>query len=96
MMQNQANILICIRDSAATDDCISSLLCRARECAEIYLLVAKRQRGCDGMGELAMVKEEFREAVNDLINSCKDKEYLANDLLQYDLDTIADVLIATQ
>ena len=47
------------------------------------------------MGELAMIKEEFREAVDDLINYCEGKDYLARDF-QYDLDTIADILIARQ
>jgi hypothetical protein len=30
------------------------------------------------MGEPAMIKEKFSEAVNDPINYCRDKEYLAN------------------
>ena len=84
-----------ITEIAATDNHGCSLLCKARECAEIYLLVAKRQKGCDGMGELAMIKEEFGEAVNDLITYCKSKEYLARDL-EYDLDNIADELSVTQ
>ncbi len=71
------------------------LLKTAREFGDIYLLARKRQKGCDGMGELAMIKEEFREAVDDLINYCKGKEYLASDF-QYDLDTVADTLVAKQ
>ncbi len=66
-------------------------LCRARECAEVYLLVKRRKKGYDGMGELAMIKEQFKEAVDDLINYCKGKDYFASDL-QYDLDTIASIL----
>ncbi len=42
------------------------------------------------MGELAMIKEEFEEAVDDLISYCKEKEYLVNDF-KYDLDTFADL-----
>ncbi len=78
-----------------TDNHASSLLFKARECAEVYLLVTRRKKGCDGMGELAMIKEEFKEAVDDLINYCKGKDYLASDF-QYDIDTIADILIAKQ
>ncbi|MEJ2695080.1 MAG: hypothetical protein P8013_00370 [Candidatus Sulfobium sp.] len=76
-----------------TDNRASVLLCEARECAKIYLLVTRRKKGCDGMGELAMIKEEFKEAVDDLLNYCKDKECLANNF-QYDLDTVADMLTA--
>ncbi len=82
-----------ITEIAATDNHASSLLCKARECAEIYLLVTRRKKGCDGMGELAMIREEFKESVDDLINYCKGKDYLANES-QDDLDTIADMLIA--
>jgi hypothetical protein len=84
-----------ITEIAVKDDDVSLLLCRARECAEIYLLVTKRQKGCDGMGELAMIKEEFKEAVDDLINYCKEGEYLASDF-EYDLDTVAAVLSVKQ
>ncbi|MGE5300469.1 MAG: hypothetical protein ACM3MB_05835 [Acidobacteriota bacterium] len=84
-----------ITEIAVTDNHASSLLCKARECAEIYLLVTRRKKGCDGMGELAMIKEEFKEAVDDLINYCKGKDYLASDF-QYDLDNIAGILTAKQ
>jgi hypothetical protein len=84
-----------ITEIAVKDDDVFLLLCRARECAEIYLLVTKRQKGCDGMGELAMIKEEFKEAVDDLINYCKEGEYLASDF-EYDLDTVAAVLSVKQ
>ncbi len=84
-----------ITEIAATDNHAPSLLCKARECAEIYVLITRRKKGCDGMGELAMIKEEFKEAVDDLINYCEGKGCLAGDF-QYDLDTIADILIAIQ
>jgi hypothetical protein len=84
-----------IAEIAVADDHISSLLLKAKECAEIYLLVTKRQKGCDGMGELAMITEEFKEAVDDLFNYCKNKDYLANDF-QYELGTVADILVSKQ
>jgi hypothetical protein len=84
-----------IAEIAATDDHASSLFSKAKECAEIYLLVAKRRKGCDGMGELSMIKEEFSEAVDDLLHYCKGKAYLYKDI-QYDLDSVADELIGIQ
>ncbi len=80
-----------ITEIAATDNHACSLLCKAREFAEIYLLVTRRKKGCFGMGELAMIKEEFKEAVDDLINYCEGKDHLASDF-QYDLDTVASIL----
>ncbi len=80
---------------AAADNHASSLLYKASECAEIYLLVTRRKKGCDGMGELAMIKEEFKEAVDALIRYCEVKDYFASDF-QYDLDTIACFLTAKQ
>jgi hypothetical protein len=88
-------MLIDIVEIAMTDDHASLLLCEARECAELYLLVTKRQKGCDGMGEFAMIKEEFKEAVDNLINYCRNKDYLANDF-QYELGTVADILVSKQ
>lgn len=67
------------------------LLGKARECAALYLLVSKRQKGCDGMGELAMIREEFRDAVDDLVKHCKGKGYHSADP-GYDLDLAADEL----
>ena len=84
-----------ITEIAGTDNHASSLLCKARECAEIYLLVTRRKKGCDGIGELSMIKEEFKEAVDALIRYCEGKDYLASDF-QYDLDTIACFLTAKQ
>ncbi len=94
-MVKQAFMLTDIVEIAVTDDHASLLLCKARECAEIYLLVTRRKKGCDGMGELAMIREEFKEAVDDLINYCEGKNYLVRDF-QHDLDTIADTLVAKQ
>jgi hypothetical protein len=67
------------------------LLRTAREYADIYLLARKMQKGCDGMGELAMVKEEFRDSLDDLMNYCKGKGYLCGDI-RYEIDFVADEL----
>ena len=74
-----------------SDTRLLKLLETARESADIYLLVTKRQRGCDGMGELSMVKEEFRDSLYDLMNYCKWKGYIDCDI-QYNIDSLADEL----
>ena len=73
------------------DEHLAKLLVRAAEYAEIYLLAKRRQKGCDGMGELAMAKEDFKDSVDDLINYCKRQGYLAADV-QCDIDAVADEL----
>ena len=59
-----------ISEMAKSDPGFVRLLGTAREYADIYLLARKRQKGCDGMGELAMVKEEFRDSLDALMNYC--------------------------
>lgn len=81
-----------IARAAAADERASFLLGRARECAEIYLLVSRRQKGCDGMGELAMVREEFAEAAHDLFSYCN--EETLRDHSDEDLSRIAAELCA--
>ena len=80
-----------ILELAKFDVRLRELLERAHEYADIYLLAKKRQNGCDGMGELAMVREEFRDSVDALINYCKSKEYLSA-AVQSDIDSAAGEL----
>jgi hypothetical protein len=80
-----------ISEPAKSDVDLLRLFENAREYADVYVLARKRQRGCDGMGELAMVREEFRDAVDILVRYCKQKEYLSQDV-HYDIDSIADEL----
>ncbi len=77
-----------IAELAAEDERAAALLSRARECAELYLLVSKRRKGCDGMGELAMIKEEFTEAVDALIKHCEGQECPSRNV-GYDLERAA-------
>ncbi len=70
---------------------MAELLMNARELAEIYLMARKRQKGCDGMGELAMVKEEFKDSLDTVLRYCNGKGYLSDDS-QYDIDSMAEIL----
>lgn len=40
------------------------------------MLARQRQKGCDGMGELATIKEEFRDVVDKVIQYSMKKEYI--------------------
>ena len=70
---------------------LAKLLERACEYAQIYLLAKQRQKGCDEMGEVATLKEEFREAVDEVVEYCKGKKILPDDI-SYDIDSIANEL----
>jgi len=58
------------------------------EYAELYLIAKQRQKGCDGMGEVATLKDELIYLANEMIRYCKEKRYLSGDV-SYDIDSIA-------
>ena len=80
-----------ISQMAQSDPGLVRLLATAREYSDIYLLARKTQKGCDGMGELAMAKEEFGDSLNTLIHYCIERKYLSGDV-RYDLDSAANEL----
>lgn len=86
MILKQRSVMKAIAEAAQKDNKALALLRTARECAEVHELVTKRQKGCDGLGELAMIKEEFREALDDLVCYCKGKKYLPEGFM-YELET---------
>ena len=81
------DILIVLKSDAQC----ARLLEKAQEYAQIYLLAKQRQKGCDEMGEVATLKEEFREAVEEVVGYCKGKKILPDDI-SYDIDSIANEL----
>ena len=58
-----------------------------REDAELYLIAKQRQKGCDGMGEVATLKDEFIYSLNEMMRYCKEKGYLSEDI-SYEIDSI--------
>jgi hypothetical protein len=75
--------------ASASDQRLSAILDEAKEFAQVYVLSRQRQNGCDGMGELATMKEEFRDVVDKVIEYCKEKKYIS-EVVSYDIDAIAD------
>jgi hypothetical protein len=80
-----------VSEMAKADPGFVRLLGTAREYADIYLLARNTQKGCDGMGELEMAKEEFGDSLDALINYCTERQYLSGDF-RYELDSAADEL----
>lgn len=78
-----------IQQASKSDKQLVKLIGDAKEYAEVYLLARQRQKGCDGMGEWATMKEEFRDVVDKVIQYSQEKRYIAQDI-SYDIDSIAD------
>ncbi len=84
-------MLASLSEKAKSDTRFAALLAGAAEYADIYLLAKQRQKGCDGMGEMASLEDEFKSAVNDLIDYCTRNKYLPDDVT-CDIDVIAHEL----
>ena len=65
---------------------------RVKEYAEVYTLAKNRQKGCDGMGEVATLRDEFNSVLEELINYCRQKGYIVDNIL-LDVDNMAEELL---
>ena len=84
-----------ISERSASDPGLARLLDEAHEFACIYVLARQRQKGCDGMGELASMREEFRDVVDKVIQYSQEKKYISQGI-SYDIDSIADEIVKSQ
>ena len=88
-------MIVAIKNASKSDTGLARLLDEACEYASVYVLARQRQKGCDGMGELATMKEEFRDVVDKVIKYCQEKKYIPQDL-SYDIDSMADEIVKGQ
>jgi hypothetical protein len=82
------NIVQDFQRLAQDDAQLARLFEKVREYAELYLIAKQRQKGCDGMGEVATLKDELIYSLNEMMQYCKEKGYLADDIT-YEIDSIA-------
>lgn len=82
------NIIRDIRELKKDDIHLARLFDKVQEYAELYLIAKQRQKGCDGMGEVATLKDEFIYSLNGIVRYCKEKGYLSGDI-SYETDSIA-------
>ena len=92
---NRFIMIRAIWDASKSDSELARLLEEAREYASVYVLARQRQKGCDGMGELATIKEEVRDVIDKVIKYCKEKKYIF-EVMSYDVDSIADEIAKGQ
>lgn len=53
------SIIEIIQKFVPNDAQLARLFERVQEYAELYVIAKQRQKGCDGMGEVATLKDEF-------------------------------------
>ncbi len=73
----------------ADDPYLAGLYAEAKEYAQLYLFAKKRQRGCDGLGEVNNLKYEFTAVIGKIAAYCKEKGIACNIVL-FNGDTIID------
>jgi len=83
------SIIETIQKVVPNDVQLARLFDNVQEYAQLYLLSKQRQKGCDGMGEAATLKDEFVYSMNEMIHYCKEKGYFSGDI-SYEIDLIAD------
>jgi septum formation topological specificity factor MinE len=81
-----------IQQESKSDNQLAKLLVEAREYAQVYVLARQRQKGCDGMGELATMKEECRDVIDKVIQYSQEKKYISQSV-SYDIESIADEIV---
>lgn len=81
------NIVQDFQRLAQGDAQLAWLFERVQEYAELYLIARQRQKGCDGMGEVATLKDEFIYSMDKIILYCKEKGYISGDF-SYEIDSI--------
>jgi hypothetical protein len=81
-----------IQQASKSDSHLDRLLAEARDFAQVYVLARQRQKGCDGMGELATMKEECRDVIDKVIQYSQEKKYIPQDI-SYDIDVFADEIV---
>jgi hypothetical protein len=89
MKEMSLSIIQAIRNLRIDDPSLARFLNDAREYAELYLIAKQRQKGCDGMGEVAMLKDELIYLTNEMIRHYKEKGYLSDDAFRVDIDLFA-------
>ena len=82
------SIIKTLQEFVQNDAQLARLFERVKEYAELYTIAKQRQKGCDGMGEVATLKDEFIYSLNEIIRYCKEKGYLSEDI-SYETDSIA-------
>ncbi len=83
------DIIDLIRSSARSDEGLARLYGELEEYVRMYSYVKKRQKGCDGLGDLNNLKDELRVVLERLLAHCKKLGYL-DENTSYDVDCLLE------
>ncbi len=83
--------LYCEIQKAAKEDAQLSILCvRAAEYARLYLY-ARKISGCNGLGEIENLLDEFRKMIYEILRYCGKKDYI-DEFAIYNVNTTDEEL----
>jgi hypothetical protein len=82
------SIIETIQNFVPNDVQLAQLFDNVQEYAQLYLLAKQRQKGCDGMGEVATLRDEFVFILEGMIKYCQEKGYLTGDV-SFNVDSIS-------
>ncbi|RPI32740.1 MAG: hypothetical protein EHM54_11540 [Nitrospiraceae bacterium] len=77
---------------AETDSELKRRFDEVRDYAEVYAFAKKRQKGCDGLGEMTNLKDEFSGVLDEMIEYCRGKGYIGSKIA-CDIDLTADEVL---
>src|SRR4030042_4651371 len=82
------SIIETIQNFVPNDVQLAQLFDNVQEYAQLYLLAKQLQKGCDGMGEVATLRDEFVFILEGMIKYCQEKGYLTGDV-SFNVDSIS-------
>jgi hypothetical protein len=92
MVMKEEDMIAKLQDLSKKDENLFSLLEKAREYARVYHFAKERQKGCNGMGEVATLKDEFNSVIKDLLYYTSDEGDIPSDTI-CDIDEVVRVLL---
>lgn len=81
---------------AESDRTLKRLLEKAQDYARVYVHARERQKGCDGLGEMTNLKDEFSGVLDEVIEYCREQKYAPagfSCVISSDLDKLSDAII---
>ena len=85
-------MLNAIISATKTDPELVVLYDKTLDYLRMYLLVKRRQKGCDGLGELNNLKDELNEAFYEIVDYCRGK-HIPPEVFSCDLDLMIEELL---
>ncbi len=89
MITARKDVFDIIRESAKSDATLGQLYDEVLEYARMYSYIKKRQKGCDGLGDLNNLKDELCVVLEKLLAYCRRMGYL-DGTASFDADSLIE------